>query len=115
MSLVLIYFFLVKPFSYLGAGIYSAPLQWKVDLKRWISNLTQLGNGTLWTAVTNVDSRLIIFCLLQVYLRKNPGSLVEGTLLAIGGRYDYLLHKMGDIELVCGIYLCFHFEMVSNI
>ncbi|XP_017433033.1 eIF-2-alpha kinase GCN2 isoform X4 [Vigna angularis] len=34
--------------------------------------------------------------LLQVYLRKenSPGSLSEGALLAVGGRYDYLLHQL---------------------
>ncbi|KAL1361870.1 hypothetical protein HN51_010188 [Arachis hypogaea] len=32
----------------------------------------------------------------QVYLRKenNPGSLSDGALLAVGGRYDYLLHQL---------------------
>ncbi|WVZ04349.1 hypothetical protein V8G54_025155 [Vigna mungo] len=32
----------------------------------------------------------------QVYLRKenSPGSLSEGALLAVGGRYDYLLHQL---------------------
>ncbi|KAK9932367.1 hypothetical protein M0R45_019607 [Rubus argutus] len=36
----------------------------------------------------------------QVYLVKdsNPGSLTEGVLLAIGGRYDYLLHHMWSLE-----------------
>ncbi|XP_020547042.1 eIF-2-alpha kinase GCN2 isoform X2 [Sesamum indicum] len=36
----------------------------------------------------------------QIYLRKdnNPVSLMEGTLLALGGRYDYLLHQMADSE-----------------
>ncbi|KAM7486980.1 hypothetical protein LguiA_002989 [Lonicera macranthoides] len=36
----------------------------------------------------------------QIYLRKenSPGSLMEGTLLAVGGRYDYLLHNMWDSE-----------------
>ncbi|KAA8527288.1 hypothetical protein F0562_034615 [Nyssa sinensis] len=36
----------------------------------------------------------------QIYLRKesNPGSLMEGTLLAVGGRYDYLLHLMWNRE-----------------
>ncbi|KAK4341295.1 hypothetical protein RND71_039796 [Anisodus tanguticus] len=36
----------------------------------------------------------------QIYLRKDdhPGSLMEGTLLAVGGRYDYLLHQNGDLE-----------------
>lgn len=32
----------------------------------------------------------------QIYLRKenNSGSFVEGTLLAVGGRYDYLIHNL---------------------
>ncbi|OMO57620.1 hypothetical protein CCACVL1_25734 [Corchorus capsularis] len=36
----------------------------------------------------------------QIYIGKenNPGSLTEGALLAIGGRYDYLLHQMWDQE-----------------
>ncbi|XP_062173283.1 eIF-2-alpha kinase GCN2 isoform X3 [Alnus glutinosa] len=36
----------------------------------------------------------------QVYLIKenNPGSLIEGALLATGGRYDYLLHRMWGHE-----------------
>ncbi|CAK7322614.1 unnamed protein product [Dovyalis caffra] len=36
----------------------------------------------------------------HIYLMKenNPGSLNEGALLAIGGRYDYLLHQMWDHE-----------------
>lgn len=40
--------------------------------------------------------------LSQVYLVKdsNPGSLTEGVLLAIGGRYDYLLHHMWSLEHV---------------
>ncbi|KAH7572811.1 hypothetical protein JRO89_XS03G0018000 [Xanthoceras sorbifolium] len=38
----------------------------------------------------------------QIFLMKenNPGSLIEGALLAIGGRYDYLLHQMWDREYV---------------
>lgn len=34
--------------------------------------------------------------LLQIYVRKenNASSLMEGTLLATGGRYDYLLHQL---------------------
>lgn len=34
--------------------------------------------------------------LVQIYARKenNPASLMEGTLLAVGGRYDYLLHPL---------------------
>ncbi|XVF65555.1 hypothetical protein PTKIN_Ptkin09bG0258400 [Pterospermum kingtungense] len=36
----------------------------------------------------------------QIYLGKeiHPGSLTEGALLAVGGRYDYLLHQMWDHE-----------------
>ncbi|PQQ18675.1 eIF-2-alpha kinase GCN2 [Prunus yedoensis var. nudiflora] len=36
----------------------------------------------------------------QVYLVKdnNPGSLTEGTLLAVGGCYDYLLRQMWGLE-----------------
>lgn len=35
----------------------------------------------------------------QVYLRKvGHGSATDGTLLAIGGRYDYLLHKKWELD-----------------
>nr|DAD25237.1 TPA_asm: hypothetical protein HUJ06_026701 [Nelumbo nucifera] len=36
----------------------------------------------------------------QIYLNKenNTGSVIEGALLAIGGRYDHLLHPMWDHE-----------------
>ncbi|XP_057781604.1 eIF-2-alpha kinase GCN2 isoform X2 [Salvia miltiorrhiza] len=36
----------------------------------------------------------------QIYLKKdnNPVALTEGTLLAVGGRYDYLLQQMADSE-----------------
>lgn len=36
----------------------------------------------------------------QIYLRKenNPASLMEGTLLAIGGRYDYWLQQIANSE-----------------
>lgn len=30
----------------------------------------------------------------------HPGTLVDGALLAIGGRYDYLLNKMWGQEYV---------------
>lgn len=47
------------------------------------------------------DMKVKLF-LSQVYLVKdsNPGSLTEGVLLAIGGRYDYLLHHMWSLEHV---------------
>ncbi|KMT15732.1 hypothetical protein BVRB_3g057120 isoform A [Beta vulgaris subsp. vulgaris] len=35
----------------------------------------------------------------QIYLRKeSPGSPVDGTLLAVGGRYDYLLRQIWELE-----------------
>ncbi|KAF5733896.1 Kinase family protein isoform 2 [Tripterygium wilfordii] len=36
----------------------------------------------------------------QIYLTKEDivGSLIEGALVAVGGRYDYLLHQMWDHE-----------------
>ncbi|KAG4125967.1 hypothetical protein ERO13_D10G129301v2 [Gossypium hirsutum] len=36
----------------------------------------------------------------QIYLGKesHPGALTEGALLAVGGRYDYLLHQMWNHE-----------------
>uniref|UniRef100_A0A803KTE7 non-specific serine/threonine protein kinase n=1 Tax=Chenopodium quinoa TaxID=63459 RepID=A0A803KTE7_CHEQI len=35
----------------------------------------------------------------QIYLRKeSSGSPIEGTLLALGGRYDYLLHQIWERE-----------------
>ncbi|GFQ06394.1 probable serine/threonine-protein kinase gcn2 [Phtheirospermum japonicum] len=36
----------------------------------------------------------------QIYFKKenNPVSLMEGTLLAVGGRYDHLLQQMADSE-----------------
>ncbi|XP_039054729.1 eIF-2-alpha kinase GCN2 isoform X2 [Hibiscus syriacus] len=36
----------------------------------------------------------------QIYLGKesHPGALTEGSLLAVGGRYDYILHQMWDCE-----------------
>ncbi|XP_019168429.1 PREDICTED: eIF-2-alpha kinase GCN2 isoform X3 [Ipomoea nil] len=34
----------------------------------------------------------------QIYLRANNSPSMEGTLLAIGGRYDHLFHNIGDTE-----------------
>lgn len=38
----------------------------------------------------------------KVYLRKenSPGSLSEGALLAVGGRYDYLFHQLWSSDYV---------------
>lgn len=33
---------------------------------------------------------------------------MEGTLLAIGGRYDYLLHSLEGFDHVCSIIFFFH-------
>ena len=40
--------------------------------------------------------KIIVICFFHIYSRKenNPASIVEGTMLAIGGRYDYLLHQI---------------------
>lgn len=47
--------------------------------------------------------------LHQVYLTKenNPGSHPEGALLAIGGRYDYLLQQMWSRSYVSYLHLSF--------
>lgn len=48
----------------------------------------------------------------KVYLRKenSSGSLSEGVLLAVGGRYDYLLHQLWSSDNVGYAYKfnCFH-------
>jgi len=38
----------------------------------------------------------------KIYLRKenSSGSLFEGVLLAVGGRYDYLLHQLRSSDYV---------------
>lgn len=51
---------------------------------------------------------------MQIYLKRdnNPVSLTEGTLLAVGGRYDYLLQQMADSEYVGLVkfkFPCLHF------
>ncbi|KAJ4723446.1 eIF-2-alpha kinase GCN2-like [Melia azedarach] len=38
--------------------------------------------------------------LTYMLTESNPGSLTEGILLVVGGRYDYLLHQMWDREYV---------------
>jgi len=45
----------------------------------------------------------------KVYLRKEngPGSLSEGALLAVGGRYDYLLHQLWRSDCVRYAYTFF--------
>ncbi|KAM3303594.1 eIF-2-alpha kinase GCN2 isoform X1 [Capsicum chacoense] len=74
-----------------------------------LEDLSQLFN---YLRVWRLDQRVYVDALMpptesyhrnlffQIYLRKNdhPGSLMEGTLLAVGGRYDYLLHQSGDLE-----------------
>ncbi|KAM3398327.1 eIF-2-alpha kinase GCN2 isoform X1 [Capsicum galapagoense] len=74
-----------------------------------LEDLSQLFN---YLRVWRLDQRVYVDALMpptesyhrnlffQIYLRKDdhPGSLMEGTLLAVGGRYDYLLHQSGDLE-----------------
>ncbi|KAG8481278.1 hypothetical protein CXB51_026106 [Gossypium anomalum] len=47
-----------------------------------------------------LDELSDLFSYLRIYLGKesHPGALTEGALLAVGGRYDYLLHQMWDHE-----------------
>lgn len=72
--------------------------------------LDDLSNVFNYLGVWRIDSRTFLDALMpptesyyrnlyfQIYLRKenNPVSSMEGTLLAVGGRYDYLLQKMAD-------------------
>ncbi|CAN4120986.1 unnamed protein product [Withania somnifera] len=77
--------------------------------RKALEDLSELFN---YLRVWRLDQRVYVDALMpptesyhknlffQIYLRKddNPGSLMEGTLLAVGGRYDYLLHQNGDLE-----------------
>ncbi|XP_055836159.1 eIF-2-alpha kinase GCN2 isoform X3 [Solanum dulcamara] len=77
--------------------------------RKALDDLSELFN---YLRVWRLDQRVYVDALMpptesyhrnlffQIYLRKddNPGSLMEGTLLAVGGRYDYLLHQSGDLE-----------------
>ncbi|XP_049381059.1 eIF-2-alpha kinase GCN2 [Solanum stenotomum] len=77
--------------------------------RKALDDLSELFN---YLRVWRLDRRVYVDALMpptesyhrnlffQIYLRKddNPGSLMEGTLLAVGGRYDYLLHQSGDLE-----------------
>ncbi|XP_060216255.1 eIF-2-alpha kinase GCN2 isoform X2 [Lycium barbarum] len=77
--------------------------------RKALEDLSDLFN---YLRVWRLDQRVYIDALMpptesyhrnlffQIYLRKDdhPGSLMEGTLLAVGGRYDYLLHHSGDLE-----------------
>lgn len=49
----------------------------------------------------------------KVYLRKenNPGSLSEGVLLAVGGRYDYLLNQLWSRDHVGYAYTFYCFGL----
>lgn len=48
-----------------------------------------------------LTSELQFLCQLFLTKDNNPGQLVEDVLLAVGGRYDYLLHQMWGREYVC--------------
>lgn len=55
----------------------------------------------IWVEIDIISVVLHVWIFIfgmQIYLRKenNPVSSIEGTLLAVGGRYDYLLQKMSD-------------------
>lgn len=52
----------------------------------------------------------------KVYLRKenSPGSLSEGALLAVGGRYDYLLHQLWRSDYVGYAYTFFFFGLTET-
>lgn len=77
--------------------------------RKALEDLSELCN---YLRVWRLDQRVYVDALMpptesyhrnlffQIYLRKDdhPGSLMEGTLLAVGGRYDYLLNQSGDLE-----------------
>ncbi|PON88673.1 Histidine-tRNA ligase/ATP phosphoribosyltransferase regulatory subunit [Trema orientale] len=74
--------------------------------------LDELSDLTSYLRVWRIDRHVYIDPLMpptesyhrdlfyQVYLMKenSSGSLIDGVLLAIGGRYDYLLHQMWNEE-----------------
>ncbi|KAM6545969.1 hypothetical protein CsatB_026705 [Cannabis sativa] len=74
--------------------------------------LDELSDLTSYLRLWRIDSHVYIDPLMspteiyhrdlffQVYLMKenNSGSLIDGVLLAIGGRYDYLMHQMWNQE-----------------
>ncbi|TKY67456.1 serine/threonine-protein kinase GCN2 [Spatholobus suberectus] len=76
--------------------------------KRTFKALDELSELVSLLRIWKIDKNIYIDALMpptesyhrdlffQVYLRKenSPGSLSEGVLLAVGGRYDYLLHQL---------------------
>ncbi|XP_027910011.1 eIF-2-alpha kinase GCN2 isoform X1 [Vigna unguiculata] len=76
--------------------------------KRTFKALDELSELVSLLRIWRIDRNIYIDALMpptesyhrdlffQVYLRKenSPGSLSEGVLLAVGGRYDYLLHQL---------------------
>ncbi|KAL9296504.1 hypothetical protein ACSQ67_022400 [Phaseolus vulgaris] len=76
--------------------------------KRTLKALDELSELVSLLRIWRIDKNIYIDALMpptesyhrdlffQVYLRKEngPGSLSEGALLAVGGRYDYLLHQL---------------------
>ncbi|XP_020236018.1 eIF-2-alpha kinase GCN2 isoform X2 [Cajanus cajan] len=76
--------------------------------KRTFKALDELSELVSFLRIWRIDKNIYIDALMpptesyhrdlffQVYLRKenSPGSLSEGALLAVGGRYDYLLHQL---------------------
>ncbi|GAV69857.1 Pkinase domain-containing protein/RWD domain-containing protein/HGTP_anticodon2 domain-containing protein/tRNA-synt_His domain-containing protein [Cephalotus follicularis] len=70
------------------SDLFSYLRVWKIEKHVYIDSLM---------APTESYHRDLFF---QIYLTKEnqPGSLFEGALLAVGGRYDYLLHQMWNQE-----------------
>ncbi|RDY12691.1 eIF-2-alpha kinase GCN2, partial [Mucuna pruriens] len=76
--------------------------------KRTFKALDELSELVSLLRIWRIDKNIYIDALMpptesyhrdlffQVYLRKenSPGSFSEGALLAVGGRYDYLLHQL---------------------
>lgn len=52
---------------------------------------------------------------MQIYLKKdnNPVALTEGTLLAVGGRYDYLLQDSEYVGVLKFMSACLHLSPLS--
>ncbi|XP_061357537.1 eIF-2-alpha kinase GCN2 isoform X2 [Gastrolobium bilobum] len=82
--------------------------------KRTFKALDELSELVSLLRIWRIDKNVYIDALMpptesyhrdlffQVYLRKenSPGSLSEGVLLAVGGRYDFLLHQLWSQDYV---------------
>ncbi|KAL0382837.1 UNVERIFIED_CONTAM: eIF-2-alpha kinase GCN2 [Sesamum calycinum] len=81
------------------ANSYSPYLTDHGRLTSNMSGCSATSSSETFKSLEELGSDLYHF-LREIYLRKdnNPVSLMEGTLLALGGRYDYLLQQMADAE-----------------